>query len=69
MKQKILDALFSPLHVSIFVIIVAAILASFVADAAGWLEPDCRKLCFAAVLGYVVGVLIELGVFSRRRRT
>jgi hypothetical protein len=67
--KKLTDALFSPFHASIFLILVAAILAAFAGDAFGWFQPDYQRLCFAAVLGYAVGVLIELGVFSGRRRT
>jgi len=67
--KKITDALLSPFHASIFLILVAAILVAFAGDVFGWFEPDYERLCFAAVLGYVVGVLIELGVFSERKKT
>jgi hypothetical protein len=48
---------------------VGGIIAAFIGDALGWFDPDYQKLCFVGVLGYVVGVLIELGVFSRRGST
>lgn len=62
--RKLANALLSPFHASIFLILVVAILVAFAGDAFSWFEPDYRRLCGAAVIGYVVGVLIELGVFG-----
>jgi|GEM_PF-4839215 hypothetical protein len=65
--KRLLDALFSVTHITIFVIAIWVGMAFMVAEAFGWFRPDYRRLLFVMILAYWAGVALELGVLGRRR--
>jgi len=65
--KRLLDALFSVTHITMFFIAIWVGMAFMVAEAFGWFRPDYRRLLFVMILAYWVGVALELGVLGRRR--
>ncbi|WP_062734059.1 hypothetical protein [Sphingobium abikonense] len=65
--KRLLDALFSVTHITIFFIAIWVGTAFMAAEAFGWLRPDYRRLLLVMILAYWAGVALELGVLGRRR--
>lgn len=68
MMSKISDALFTPSHSVVLVPLVWISLGLFIADKAGWYEPDYHRIVGVFIIGYFVSILIELGSFRGRLR-
>jgi hypothetical protein len=66
--RHVLNALTSPFHIALLLIVVAASIVFLTIDFGGWGQPDYRRLCFLLVLAYVVGVLFELRSSVRPNR-
>lgn len=65
--KRLVDALFSVTHITIFFIAIWVGMAFMAAEALGWLRPDYRRLLFVMILAYWAGVALELGFLGRRR--
>ncbi|KAA9011294.1 hypothetical protein F4U94_20960 [Sphingobium limneticum] len=65
--KRLLDALFSVTHITIFFIAVWVGMAFMAGEAFGVLRPDYKRLLFVMILAYWAGVALELGFLGRRR--
>ncbi|WP_375197986.1 hypothetical protein [Sphingobium sp.] len=64
---RLLDALFSVTHITIFFIAIWVGMALMAGEAFGLLRPDYRRLLFVMILAYWAGVALELGFLGRHR--
>jgi hypothetical protein len=59
--KRLLDALCSPYHTWVLLLVAWLGTAVLLADALGLLPPNYRVLIFTVVFAYWLGVVIELG--------
>jgi len=65
--KRLSDALFSPTH-AVLAVIVAWFGTAIIAGAAfGFWQPDYRRILAVVIIAYWVTVIAELGIFGRRR--
>ncbi|WP_069065082.1 hypothetical protein [Sphingobium sp. RAC03] len=65
--KRLLDALFSVTHITIFFIAIWVGMAFMAGEAFGLLRPDYRRLFFVVIIAYWAGVALELGFLGHRR--
>lgn len=65
--KRLSDALFSPTHAVLAVIVAWFATAIIVGAAFGFWQPDYRRILVVVIVVYWVTVIADLGIFGRQR--